>query len=91
VDRRESALKEPGDILAPLQAGEIGPEHIVGEIGEVLIEKAPGRGSPDEITVFKSLGLAIEDLAAGAHVYAQALRTGAGVRVELGGARLAAH
>jgi ornithine cyclodeaminase/alanine dehydrogenase-like protein (mu-crystallin family) len=91
VDRRESALKEPGDILAPLQAGEIGPEHIVGEIGEVLIEKAPARGSPDEITVFKSLGLAIEDLAAGAHVYSQALRTGAGVRVELGGARLAAH
>jgi len=90
VDRRESALNEPGDILAPLRAGEIGPDHIVGEIGEVLVGKAPGRRSDTEITLFKSLGLAIEDLASAAHVYAEAVRTGAGVRVELGGARVAA-
>jgi ornithine cyclodeaminase len=91
VDRRESALKEPGDILAPLQAGEIGPDHIVGEIGEVLIGRVGGRRRADEITLFKSLGLAIEDLAASSYVYAEAVRTGAGVRVELGGARVAAH
>jgi ornithine cyclodeaminase len=91
VDRRESALKEPGDILVPLKEGVIGPDHIVGEIGEVLIGRAPGRRDDSEITLFKSLGLAIEDLAAAAHVYAEAVRTGAGVRVELGGARVAAH
>ncbi len=87
ADRRESALKEPGDILVPLRAGDIGPEHIVGEVGEVLIGRAPGRGSDDEITLFKSLGLAIEDLAAAAYVLAAAERTGAGVRVALGGTR----
>ncbi|MGH7615643.1 MAG: ornithine cyclodeaminase family protein [Gemmatimonadaceae bacterium] len=91
VDRRESALNEPGDILVPLEAGEISPDHIVGEIGEVLIGRVGARRSADEITLFKSLGLAIEDLASASYVYAEALRTGAGVRVELGGARVAAH
>lgn len=91
ADRRESALKEPGDIIVPLQEGEIGPDHIVGEVGEVLIGRAPGRGSDSEITLFKSLGLAIEDLASAAHVYAEAVRTNTGVRVEIGGKRHAAH
>ena len=91
VDRRESALKEPGDILVPLQAGDIGPDHIVGEIGEVLTGRVPARRDAEEITLFKSLGLAIEDLAASAYVYAEAVRSGVGVRVELGGARVAAH
>lgn len=91
VDRRESALKEPGDILVPLQDGEIGPEHVVAELGELLIGRGVGRRDDGEITLFKSLGLAIEDLAAASHVYAQATRTGAGVRVELGGARHASH
>lgn len=91
VDRRESALKEPGDILVPLNAGEIGPDHIVGEIGEVLIGRVSARRSATEITLFKSLGLAIEDLAAAAHVYGEAVKAGIGVRVELGGARVAAH
>ncbi|MEP6492494.1 MAG: ornithine cyclodeaminase family protein [bacterium] len=91
VDRRESALNEPGDILVPLREGRITPDHIVGEIGEVLIGRAPGRGADDEITLFKSLGLAIEDLAAASFVYDEAVRTGAGTRVELGGTRHAAH
>lgn len=91
VDRRESALKEPGDILVPLRDGVIGPDHIVGEIGEVLIGSAPARRDASEITLFKSLGLAIEDLAAASYVYAEALKTGVGVQVELGGARIAAH
>jgi ornithine cyclodeaminase len=91
VDRRESALKEPGDILVPLHDGDIGPEHIVGEIGELLTGRAQGRRDANEITLFKSLGLAIEDLAASAYVYDEATRTGAGTRVELGGVRFAAH
>ena len=91
VDRRESALKEPGDILVPLHDGDIGPEHIVGEIGEVLIERVEGRRDSQEITLFKSLGLAVEDLASASYVYAEALRVDAGVHVELGGARHADH
>lgn len=89
VDRRESALKEPGDILVPLREGAIGPDHIVGEIGELLIDRVPGRQNDDEVTLFKSLGLAVEDLAAASLVYTEAMRTGAGTRVELGGARRA--
>jgi ornithine cyclodeaminase len=91
VDRRESALKEPGDILIPLQNGEIVPEHVVAELGDVLIGRGVGRRDDAEITLFKSLGLAVEDLAAAAHVYEQAGRAGAGVSVELGGARHARH
>jgi ornithine cyclodeaminase len=87
VDRRESALKEPGDSLVPVEEGVITADHIVAEIGELLVGRAPGRQSRDEITMFKSLGLAIEDLAAAAHVLAAAQRAGAGVSVELGGAR----
>lgn len=91
VDRRESALKEPGDILVPLQDGEIGPDHVVAELGELLIGRGQGRRDDREITLFKSLGLAIEDLAAAAYVLEQATRRGAGTRVELGGSRHAAH
>lgn len=91
VDRRESALKEPGDILVPLHDGEIGPEHVVAELGELLIGRGVGRRDDREITLFKSLGLAIEDLAAASHVYAQATRADIGVRVELGGVRHASH
>jgi alanine dehydrogenase len=91
VDRRESALNEPGDLLVPLREGAIGADHIVGELGEVLVGSAPGRGHADEVTLFKSLGLAIEDLAAASFVCAAAARAGAGVRIELGGARHAAH
>jgi len=91
VDRRESALKEPGDILVPLNDGDIGPDHIVAEIGELLIGKGAARRDDREITLFKSLGLAVEDLASASYVYAEAMRTGAGVDVELGGARHAGH
>jgi len=91
VDRRESALKEPGDILVPLNDGDIGPDHIVGEIGELLIGRAPGRRDREEITLFKSLGLAVEDLAAARHVYERAVAANVGTRVELGGVRHASR
>jgi ornithine cyclodeaminase len=90
-DRRESVLKEPGDIIIPLTDGDITPDHIVGEIGEVLIGRVVGRRNDSEITLFKSLGLAVEDLASASHVYAEAVRTNTGTRVDLGGARHAAH
>ena len=82
VDRRESTVNEAGDYLFPLAEGAIGgPDHIRAEIGEILIGKHPGRTSPDELTVFKSLGLAIEDLAAAEYVVRKAAETGAGTTV----------
>ena len=83
VDRRESTLNEAGDFLFPQREGAIGPEHIRAELGELLLGTAPGRGSDDEITVFKSLGLAVEDLAAAEVVLARALEEDAGTVVSL--------
>ncbi len=82
VDRRESTENESGDYLMPLREGAIGPEHIQAELGEVLVGAAPGRTSAGELTVFKSLGIAIEDLAAAEYVVARARETGAGTEVE---------
>jgi ornithine cyclodeaminase/alanine dehydrogenase-like protein (mu-crystallin family) len=87
VDRRESTLNEAGDFLTPKKEGAIGDDHIVGEIGEVLIGKVAGRRSNDEITLFKSLGLAIEDVASARHIYEEARRTGTGRFLPFGGAR----
>jgi alanine dehydrogenase len=64
VDLRSSALAEAGDFLIPRDEGAVGDDHIVGEIGEVLEGRAPGRTDGDQVTVFKSLGLAVQDLAA---------------------------
>jgi ornithine cyclodeaminase/alanine dehydrogenase-like protein (mu-crystallin family) len=83
VDRRESTVNEAGDFLFPQQEGAIGPEHIRAELGELLAGRAKGRTSDDELTVFKSLGLAVEDLAAAEHVYRKARELGAGTEVEL--------
>jgi ornithine cyclodeaminase len=72
VDRRESALNEAGDYLIPAKEGAIGPEHIRAELAQVITRAHPGRKSPDEITIFKSLGLAMEDLAAATYVFGKA-------------------
>ena len=87
VDRRESALNEAGDFLTPKKEGAIGDGHIVGEVGEVLIGKAPGRRSPEEVTLFKSLGIAVEDVASARHIYEKAKATGQGRWMEFGGLR----
>jgi ornithine cyclodeaminase/alanine dehydrogenase-like protein (mu-crystallin family) len=68
VDERRSALEEAGDIIIPLREGLIGEDHIRAEIGQVLAGLAPGRGSDEEITLFKSVGNAVEDLAVAALV-----------------------
>jgi ornithine cyclodeaminase len=83
VDRRESALAEAGDILIPLNEAAIGPDHIRGELGELLMGSVRGRENPDDVTVFKSLGLAIEDAAAAHHVHAAAVRAGLGTEIDL--------
>jgi ornithine cyclodeaminase/alanine dehydrogenase-like protein (mu-crystallin family) len=88
VDRRESALNEAGDFLIPKKEGWISDDHIRGEIGEILTGKILGRKTPEEITLFKSLGIAIEDLAAAQFIYAKAMENNVGTQVELGGKRL---
>ena len=72
VDRRESTINEAGDYLVPAREGLIGPDHIRAELGELLTGTKPGRTSPDEITCFKSLGIAIEDLFAAEYLYRKA-------------------
>ncbi|MGZ5453496.1 MAG: ornithine cyclodeaminase family protein [Candidatus Aminicenantales bacterium] len=68
VDDRRASLEEAGDIIIPLREGIIDESHIRAEIGEVLAGLKPGRRSDDEITVFKSVGNAVEDLAVAALV-----------------------
>jgi ornithine cyclodeaminase len=83
VDRRESTLNESGDYLMALRDGAIpGPEHIRAELGDILISRAKGRTSPNEITLFKSLGIAIEDLASAQFLLEKAKASGRGQWVE---------
>jgi ornithine cyclodeaminase len=61
VDSREAALAEAGDLIIPLDAGAIGPDHIHAELGEIIAGTRPGRTSPTQITFFKSVGVAVQD------------------------------
>jgi len=80
-DFRPSALAQAGELIAA--AGVLAERHIRGEIGEVLNGKVRGRTTADEVTIYKSLGIAAQDLAAAHYVYEQARRSGAGQRVLL--------
>jgi ornithine cyclodeaminase/alanine dehydrogenase-like protein (mu-crystallin family) len=82
VDRRESAENEAGDYLIALREGAIAEGHIKAELGDVLAGTAAGRSSDDEITVFESLGLAVEDLAAAEYLERRARETGVGTTLE---------
>jgi ornithine cyclodeaminase len=82
VDRRESTINESGDFLFAVRDGAIDETHIRAEIGELLTGQARGRTSPDEITLFKSLGLAVEDLASAAFLYDKARRENRGVWID---------
>ena len=83
VDRRESALNEAGDLLIPMKEGTIGSDAIIAELGDVVIGRNPGRRGDDDITLFKSLGLAVEDLACAHFLYQRATEESAGTWVEL--------
>lgn len=87
VDRRESTLNEAGDFLLAKNDGVIGDDFILGEIGEILTGSIEGRKTENDITLFKSLGLAVEDIASAKYIYQKALKKGIGVPVELGGKR----
>lgn len=85
VDRLESAHNEAGDFLIPKKEGKIGDDHIVGEIGDMLLGKLQGRRSHDEITMFKSLGIGVEDLRVAFYLYKKATAQDVGVSVVLAG------
>ena len=83
VDRRESAVNEAGDLLIPMREGAFGADHIQAELGEVIIGTDPGRRSASELTLFKSLGLAVEDVASAAFILKRARQTGVGQTVRM--------
>jgi len=78
VDCRNSTVHEGCEYLRALKEGAISPEHILGEIGEVAAGTVPGRLTQDELTMYKSLGIAAQDLAAAHHVFWQAAAAGVG-------------
>jgi alanine dehydrogenase len=82
VDSREAAPLEAGDIVLAIEEGAIGPEHLLGELGD-LVNGAPGRRSDREITMFKSLGLAVEDIASARLALERARALGVGRAVSL--------
>lgn len=82
VDRLESAHNEAGDYLIPLTEGVINPSHIIGEMGELISGRIEGRTSAEEITLFKGLGLAIEDLAAANYIYNEIVSLQKGTEID---------
>lgn len=85
TDCRESCLNEAGDFLIPKQEGAITDAHLLGEIGEVFLGKIAGRISRDDVTVYESLGIALEDLAAAHDIHRRAEETGAGTWLDWSG------
>ena len=83
VDATEAALAEAGDFIIPLREGIVGREHFATELGHVVAGTRPGRTGPDEITLFKSVGNAVQDIAVARFAVERAEATGRGQRVEL--------
>jgi len=82
-DSYEACFKEAGDIIIPLNAGEIEASHFYAELGEIIIGKKMARVNEKEITLFKSNGLAIQDVAAAKLVYDKAVAAGIGTHVDI--------
>jgi len=85
TDRRESCLAEAGDFLLAKQEGAIDDAHLLGELGDVFLGRLAGRTSSDDVTVFESLGIAVEDLASAHFLHARAKASGDGTWLEWGG------
>lgn len=85
VDSRESCLSEAGDVLIPMQEGLFGEDHIYAELGEIVNGSKPGRAGMDEmdITFFKSVGNAAQDVALAVYLYRKATALGVGVETPL--------
>jgi ornithine cyclodeaminase len=82
VDSRSAVLAESGDLIKPIAAGLFGEEHIHAELGEIVLGRKPGRQARDEITYFKSVGIAVQDVAAASLALENARKLGLGQQVE---------
>ena len=82
-DSKEACLNEAGDIMIPLKEGAVTEDQFYAELGDLVTGKKEGRTNSEEITVFKSNGLAIQDVATAKLVYDRALEAGIGVNVEI--------
>ena len=78
-----AALVESGDIVMGMAEGHFGADHLAGELGEVAAGAVPGRTDAGQITVFKSLGLAVEDVAAGALAASRSMERHLGLELAL--------
>jgi ornithine cyclodeaminase len=78
VDSRTGAIAEAGDLVIPIKEGAINASHIAGELGDVFGGRVPGRRDDAEITIFKSLGMAVEDVAAARLAFDRASERGLG-------------
>ena len=83
VDKTEAALRDGGDLVIPMNAGEWSADKVVGEVGEILLGKLEGRKTAEEITMFETVGIAVEDLASAYLIYQKAKEQGIGLEVEL--------
>jgi ornithine cyclodeaminase/alanine dehydrogenase-like protein (mu-crystallin family) len=83
LDKAEPCLKESGDLIKPILDGVIGENHIAGEIGDYLLNRISGRESEDQITLFKSVGVAIQDYAVATDIYNYAIEQGFGQEINL--------
>ncbi len=83
VDSRSATLAEAGDLIQPIRAGIFGKDHIAAELGEIVLQRKPGRLSPEEITYFKSVGVAVQDAAAAQLALKNAAAMGLGISVPL--------
>ena len=83
VDSMEAAMREAGDLLMPIADGVIGKDHIFAELGDLVLGKKLGRSSAEEITLFKSQGLAIEDVSTAKLVYEKAVAQGIGTELPI--------
>ncbi|MCA1584815.1 MAG: ornithine cyclodeaminase family protein [Acidobacteria bacterium] len=83
VDSRAAALVESGDVVCGIAEGRFDHNHVRGELGEVVLGRVPGRSSDEERTIFKSLGMAVEDVIAADLVFRKAVETGAGTELTL--------
>lgn len=83
ADSAEACLSEAGDLMIPIDEGAITADHVHAELGEIVLGRKPARENDEEITLFKSVGLAIQDVATAKLVYDKAVEAGIGTRVEL--------
>lgn len=83
VDSREAALSEAGDLIVPMEKGLLDRNSITGELGEIITGKLTGRTDADEITVFKTVGIAVTDVVTAYSIYKRALAEGVGMNIDL--------